>query len=208
MCVLFAALFQLEPSSFAFRTFSFFPPKERHNVGLLRFDDDHDHICYRLRRFKYLAEKVMSSNHYKAFSNHFPYNLTNSVCQQFQNVFEQNKLINELSVIYNDNQFRNLKISEMLKTFIDNDLRQIFSEAYKLLVLIASVPSTTVSVERNFSCLKRIKNYSRNTMCQSRLTSLALLSIEKGLLFRLYQKNDFSDEIIRRFALLKDNESI
>jgi hypothetical protein len=64
MCVLFAALFQLEPSSFAFRTFSFFPPKVRHNVGLLRFDDDHDHICYRLRRFKYLAEKVMSSNHY------------------------------------------------------------------------------------------------------------------------------------------------
>jgi hypothetical protein len=62
MCVLFAALFQLEPSSFAFRTFSFFPPKERHNVGLLRFDDDHDHICYRLRRFKYLAEK---KNHYK-----------------------------------------------------------------------------------------------------------------------------------------------
>jgi hypothetical protein len=44
--------------------FFFFPPKERHNVGLLRFDDDHDHICYRLRRFKYLAEKVMSSNHY------------------------------------------------------------------------------------------------------------------------------------------------
>jgi hypothetical protein len=42
--------------------FFFFPPKERHNVGLLRFDDDHDHICYRLRRFKYLAEKVMSSN--------------------------------------------------------------------------------------------------------------------------------------------------
>jgi hypothetical protein len=68
MCVLFAALFQLEPSSFAFRTFSFFPPKERHNVGLLRFDDDHDHICYRLRRFKYLAEKVMSSNHYNSFN--------------------------------------------------------------------------------------------------------------------------------------------
>jgi hypothetical protein len=40
---LFAALFQLEPSPFAFRTF---PPKENHNVGLLRFDDDHDHICY------------------------------------------------------------------------------------------------------------------------------------------------------------------
>jgi hypothetical protein len=47
--------------------FLFFRQKKDHNVGLLRFDDDHDHICYRLRRFKYLAEKVMSSNHYKLF---------------------------------------------------------------------------------------------------------------------------------------------
>jgi hypothetical protein len=161
-------------------------------------------VCFKdLKQLSYFS--LVDSSKFQAFSNHFPYNLTNSVSQQFQDVFEQNKLTNELSVIYNDNQFRNLKISEMLKTFIDNDLRQIFSEAYKLLlVLIASVPSTAVSVERNFSCLKRIKNYSRNTMCQSRLTSLALLSIEKELLFRLYQKNDFSDEMIRRFALLKD----
>jgi hypothetical protein len=58
MCVLFAALFQLEPSSFAFRTFSFFfPPKERHNVGLLRFDDDHDHICYRFAQVQIFVGK-------------------------------------------------------------------------------------------------------------------------------------------------------
>jgi hypothetical protein len=183
---------------------------DRQSYRILYFEIIDNIITQIEVRFKDLKQLSYFSlvDSFQAFSNHFPYNLTNSVCQQFQNVFEQNKLINELSVIYNDNQFRNLKISEMLKTFIDNDLRQIFSEAYKLLVLIASVPSTTVSVERNFSCLKRIKNYSRNTMCQSRLTSLALLSIEKGLLFRLYQKNDFSDEIIRRFALLKDNESI
>jgi hypothetical protein len=55
MCVLFAALFQLEPSSFAFRTF--FPPKERHNVGLLRFDDDHDHICYRFAQVQIFGGK-------------------------------------------------------------------------------------------------------------------------------------------------------
>jgi hypothetical protein len=34
-----------------------FPPKENHNVGPLGFDDDHDHICFSLRRFKYLAER-------------------------------------------------------------------------------------------------------------------------------------------------------
>jgi hypothetical protein len=34
-----------------------FPPKENHNVGPLRFDDDHDHICFSLRRFEYLAKR-------------------------------------------------------------------------------------------------------------------------------------------------------
>jgi hypothetical protein len=34
-----------------------FPPKENHNVGPLRFNDDHDHICFSLRRFEYLAER-------------------------------------------------------------------------------------------------------------------------------------------------------
>jgi hypothetical protein len=34
-----------------------FPPKENQNVGPLRFDDDHDHICFSLRRFEYLAER-------------------------------------------------------------------------------------------------------------------------------------------------------
>jgi hypothetical protein len=54
MCVLFAALFQLEPSSFAFRTFS---AKRKHNVGLLRFDDDHDHICYRFAQVRIFGGK-------------------------------------------------------------------------------------------------------------------------------------------------------
>jgi hypothetical protein len=63
MCVLFAALFQLEPSPFAFRTF---PPKENHNVGLLRFDDDHDHICYRFAQVQIFGGK---SNVFKSLQN-------------------------------------------------------------------------------------------------------------------------------------------
>jgi hypothetical protein len=55
MCVLLAALFQLEPSPVAFRTF--FPPKENHNVGLLRFDDHHDHICYRFAQVQIFGGK-------------------------------------------------------------------------------------------------------------------------------------------------------
>ena len=35
--------------------------------------------------------------------------------------------------------------------------------------------------ERSFSILKRIKNYSRSTMCQMRLTSLGKFAVESEL---------------------------
>jgi hypothetical protein len=34
-----------------------FPPKENHNVGLLRFYDDHDHICYRFAQVQIFGGK-------------------------------------------------------------------------------------------------------------------------------------------------------
>jgi hypothetical protein len=34
-----------------------FPPKEKHNVGLLRFDDDQDHICYRFAQVQIFGGK-------------------------------------------------------------------------------------------------------------------------------------------------------
>jgi hypothetical protein len=34
-----------------------FPPKENHNVGRLRFDDDHDHICYRFAQVQIFGGK-------------------------------------------------------------------------------------------------------------------------------------------------------
>jgi hypothetical protein len=87
-----------------------------------------------------------------------------------------------------------------LKLFTQNELIEIFSEAYKLFVLIA----TTASVERNFSYLKRIKSYSRNSMTQNRLTSRSLLSIEIELLCELYENETFYNDIIQIFSTSKD----
>ena len=52
-------------------------------------------------------------------------------------------------------------------------------------MLILTLPSTTVEVERSFSALKRINTYCRNTMGQNRLNGLALMAIEKELLQKL-----------------------
>jgi hypothetical protein len=50
-----------------------------------------------------------------------------------------------------------------------------------LLQISMTLPVTTASCERSFSCLKRVKNYLRSTMGHERLSSLALISIERDL---------------------------
>lgn len=78
-------------------------------------------------------------------------------------------------------------------------------EVYKLFCLILTIPSTSVSVERNFSCLKRIKTYLRNSMTEERLSSLTTISIEKELINSLANNDgQFYEKIIDRFSLLKD----
>ena len=41
------------------------------------------------------------------------------------------------------------------------------------------IPATSCSAERSFSSLRRLKTYLRNSMGQERLSSLALLHIER-----------------------------
>jgi hypothetical protein len=48
--------------------------------------------------------------------------------------------------------------------------------------LSMTLPVSTASCERLFWCLKRLKNYLRSTMGHERLTSLALIYIERDLL--------------------------
>jgi len=48
----------------------------------------------------------------------------------------------------------------------------IFPSTYKLLQILATLPETTVSSERSFSTLKRLKTYLRNTTGENRLNNL------------------------------------
>jgi hypothetical protein len=66
------------------------------------------------------------------------------------------------------------------------------------LQLFLTICVSVASCERSFSKLKLIKNYLRSTMGQSRLSDLALLSIESETVKDI----DF-DEVIDRFAALK-----
>ena len=54
-------------------------------------------------------------------------------------------------------------------------------QLYKLFSVVATIGATSAGVERSFSCLKRLKSYTHNTMGHGRLSSLALLAIERTL---------------------------
>ncbi|XP_063913276.1 uncharacterized protein LOC135129937 [Zophobas morio] len=63
-----------------------------------------------------------------------------------------------------------------------------------------TIPATSVSTERSFSALKRIKTFMRNSTRQERFSHLALLSIEKELIQEMALQQHFYDEVIDEFA--------
>jgi hypothetical protein len=59
---------------------------------------------------------------------------------------------------------------------------------------------TSASVERSFSCLKRVKSYLRNTMSQGRLSSLCRISIHKDILSEKEDAGTLHEEVVKRFV--------
>lgn len=77
-------------------------------------------------------------------------------------------------------------------------VRSTFPNIITLLEIYLTISLSNASAERSFSTLKRIKNYLRSTMGQTRLDALSLLYIENKNM-----DNIDSDAIIKDFALKK-----
>lgn len=75
----------------------------------------------------------------------------------------------ELSIIYADDIYKNLGLEKIILAPNENDTKDNFKEAYKLFSLVLTIPPTSYSVERKFSCLKIKKTYLTNSMSQERL---------------------------------------
>ena len=68
----------------------------------------------------------------------------------------------------------------MVKTMHQNGLHDILPVLYKVASILATIPATSCSAERSFSALRRIKTFLRSTMGQDRLSSIAVINIERG----------------------------
>ena len=84
-------------------------------------------------------------------------------------------------------------------TFLhENKLITSFPNVHIALRIYLSIFGSSCEGERSFSVLKRIKDYKRSTMGQSRLSALSLLAIESEMM-RLLSV----DDIISSFAIKK-----
>ena len=112
-------------------------------------------------------------------------------------LFKQQELKDELENLYGDDVLVSDKpsLSSILIRISEQQIQCCYSQAVVLLELILTIPISSASCERSFSCLKRVKTFLRNTMGDDRLRNLALLSIEKQLCKTLDR-----DRVIDRFA--------
>nr|XP_033788667.1 zinc finger MYM-type protein 1-like [Geotrypetes seraphini]XP_033788668.1 zinc finger MYM-type protein 1-like [Geotrypetes seraphini]XP_033788669.1 zinc finger MYM-type protein 1-like [Geotrypetes seraphini]XP_033788671.1 zinc finger MYM-type protein 1-like [Geotrypetes seraphini] len=134
----------------------------------------------------------------------FPEDAFSSLKKTYSRHFDFVRLKNELTVMYTSKEFYGKYPQEIHKVLRDTGLGSFgFSETYKLVTLILTIPSTTATVERSFSALNRVKNYCKNTIGQERLSSLAKLSIEKELLLTLKSNTKFYDDVAKHFIKME-----
>lgn len=87
---------------------------------------------------------------------------------------------------------------QMLQFVVDLDFQESVPNIFLALKFFLTACVSISSCERSFSKLKLIKSYLRSTMSQTRLNSLAILSIEKSVTKTI----DFND-VINKFAEAK-----
>ena len=91
-----------------------------------------------------------------------------------------------------------------LKYLVEAKVVECYPNFYVDLRTFLTIPVTVASAERSFSKLKLIKTFLRSTMSQSKLSPLAVISIEKDIGRAISYDDliaDFAQKKARRFSV-------
>ncbi|XP_029346788.1 uncharacterized protein LOC115034322 [Acyrthosiphon pisum] len=75
----------------------------------------------------------------------------------------------------------NLNNDFELDTIKEIAKRNTFPNTYKLFQVALTIPISSATCQRSFSCMRRIKNCLRTSMEQDRFSNLAILNIERDM---------------------------
>ncbi|GAB1597398.1 uncharacterized protein LOC115225801 isoform X1 [Argonauta hians] len=156
-------------------------------------------ICQIQSRFrdheKLIFLTLLDPKKFQEYKKKFPDEAFSSLIQSHGTLFDLYLLKTELTVMYRMDDFAGKSPTDLLHFLQQKDLSQSMGQLYTLVCLAVTIPISTASVERTFSALKRIKTYTRNTMGETRLSALALMSIEKEFLMKLKQSCNLYDKL-------------
>ena len=93
----------------------------------------------------------------------------------------------------------------MFKLLKEKDVLMMVPEFSKVLKIYAVLPISSCEAERSFSALKRLKTYLRSNMGQNRLSSLALMHIERNTVNSVLKED--MNVMIDTFARNKKRDS-
>ena len=119
---------------------------------------------------------------------------------KYSSLFDFRQLENQLLFIYKDPDFHKESSLEILQYLYEFDLHESLPEVVKLLKLNTVIALSSSSIERSFSCLRRVKIYLRNKMSEERLLSFCRISIHKDILKGLGDGKQLYDLIIAKFT--------
>ena len=142
---------------------------------------------------------LVNPNLFSQWKNKVPAAKLEMLKSKYGPLFNISNLESQLIFIYKDTDFHKESPVALLQFIYNFNLEASIPEVVKLLKLNASIAVSSASVERSFSCLKRVKTYLRNTMGQGRLGSLCRISTHKNILKELEDQNLLTDLVIEKF---------
>ena len=118
---------------------------------------------------------------------------------KYGSLFDMPTLESQLLFMYKDTDFHKESSMELMHYIYHYNLHPSLPEVVKLLKLNAVIAVSSASVERSFSCLRRVKTYLRSKMGQERLSSLCRISIHKDILKEKEDQNQLHNLITEKF---------
>lgn len=115
--------------------------------------------------------------------------------------FEKNRLIlhrNMFIDLFVEKKGRKPKDASDIIVFARENvhLQELMSQMFRLIRILLTIPCTTVTCERSFSALRRLKTYLRSLLLAERLNHIAILHIYRNIV-----QNMDLDPIIKKWIL-------
>ncbi|CAM4687361.1 unnamed protein product [Leuciscus chuanchicus] len=179
-------------------------PQERYrNLYMAILDNILEQISQRFSNLEsMLFLEIVNPGKFDDVRQVFPEEAFQSVLKSYGHPFDSGRLRSELQVQYSDRDLQGNrgKLCDYLVFLKDMELDSAMPQLYKLFSVVATIGATSAGVERSFSCLKQLKSYTCNTMGQGRLSSLALLAVDRTMVKSLektpswYDREDTVDQ--------------